>query len=228
MDNNRGQSIFLSVVGIATLLVAIIGATFAYFSISVTGNDTASSITVTTARVGGVTYSGGTDKIEATDVYPGWSAQKTFTISSDSTADATANIDYDIVLHTTADSLSSQARTNGTHEFIYTLSGSETSGSGGTLAPAKTYADHMDVPLTTGGNGISAADTVIGQGRLHGASNTHSYTFTVLFEEQSKAQDLLQGLSYTGIIQIVVGGADGQKRTWDINNGGWTTYPIGS
>ena len=34
MTENKGQTIFLSVIGIATLLVAIIGATFAYFTTS--------------------------------------------------------------------------------------------------------------------------------------------------------------------------------------------------
>ena len=34
MGENKGQTIFLSVIGIATLLVAIIGATFAYFTTS--------------------------------------------------------------------------------------------------------------------------------------------------------------------------------------------------
>ena len=54
MENNRGQSIFLSVVGIATLLVAIVGATFAYFSLTVQGNNTASTISVTAATLGDV------------------------------------------------------------------------------------------------------------------------------------------------------------------------------
>lgn len=37
MENKKGQGIFLGVVGVATLVVAIIGATFAYFSASTTG-----------------------------------------------------------------------------------------------------------------------------------------------------------------------------------------------
>ncbi len=40
MDNRKGSGIFLGVVSVATLIVAIIGATFAYFSVSVTGNST--------------------------------------------------------------------------------------------------------------------------------------------------------------------------------------------
>ena len=41
MENRRGNEIFLGVVGVATLLVAIIGATFAYFSASAQSNNEA-------------------------------------------------------------------------------------------------------------------------------------------------------------------------------------------
>ena len=40
MENKKGAGIFLGVVSVATLIVAIIGATFAYFSATVTGSNT--------------------------------------------------------------------------------------------------------------------------------------------------------------------------------------------
>ena len=39
-NNRKGPGIFYAVVGVATLVVAIIGATFAYFSATATNNDT--------------------------------------------------------------------------------------------------------------------------------------------------------------------------------------------
>lgn len=39
MENKRGSEIFLGVVGVATLIVAIIGATFAFFSASISGDN---------------------------------------------------------------------------------------------------------------------------------------------------------------------------------------------
>ena len=39
MENQKGNGIFLGVVAVATLVVAIIGATFAYFSIAVSGGE---------------------------------------------------------------------------------------------------------------------------------------------------------------------------------------------
>lgn len=50
-NNRKGPGIFYAVVGVATLVVAIIGATFAYFSAS----DTKADITGTTAEAGGIT-----------------------------------------------------------------------------------------------------------------------------------------------------------------------------
>ena len=214
MENNRGQSIFLSVVGIATLLVAIVGATFAYFSISVTGNETASSINVTTARVGGVTFDGTGAGIEAVNVYPGWSQEKTFTIAFDETqgtVDTNASIQYQIILKSTEVGLSSAASSK--HDFVYSLEGTGTG--------AATNVTNEDMPTST-------ADVLLGTGTLTGtnaASKSHSYDFTVLLKESSTDQNELQGLSYRGIIQIVVATNQG-LRTWDTtNNSGWVPYP---
>ena len=52
-NNRKGPSTFYAVVGVATLVVAIIGATFAFFSASQTNSD----ITGNTAEAGGLTIS---------------------------------------------------------------------------------------------------------------------------------------------------------------------------
>ncbi len=51
MGDNRGQTIFLSVIGIATLLVTIIGATFAYFTTQVKGEGSGGFVQNTTATI---------------------------------------------------------------------------------------------------------------------------------------------------------------------------------
>ena len=50
-ENRKGPGIFYAVVGVATLVVAIIGATFAFFSASASNNE---AITGNTAQAGGV------------------------------------------------------------------------------------------------------------------------------------------------------------------------------
>ena len=57
MENKRGSGIFLGVVGVATLVVAIIGATFAYFTATVSGSTTVDaqsyefSMTLTVSKI---------------------------------------------------------------------------------------------------------------------------------------------------------------------------------
>ncbi len=59
----------LTVIAVATLLVAVVGATFAYFSLSVSGSAQTTTANVSTGKVGTVTYSS-----ENTALYLGVSA----------------------------------------------------------------------------------------------------------------------------------------------------------
>ena len=76
MENKNGQGIFYGVIGVATLVVAIIGATFAYFSASVTGNG--ANIEGNTANVAGdlsleverVTFDSVPATVKYTDLVP--------------------------------------------------------------------------------------------------------------------------------------------------------------
>ena len=51
----RKKTMLLTVIAVATLLVAVVGATFAYFSLSVTNNDGTSTATVKTGKVPTIT-----------------------------------------------------------------------------------------------------------------------------------------------------------------------------
>ena len=69
MEKGRNNAILLTIIGIATLLVAIVGATFAYFSAIVTGSETASTIVVQSADGGTSTFTGG-DRVTVNNIYP--------------------------------------------------------------------------------------------------------------------------------------------------------------
>ena len=78
MGENKGQTIFLSVIGIATLLVAIIGATFAYFTTSMGG--TQGTVKATTAKIGAASFTA--QSVSGTAVLPGWNSEaKTVTVT---------------------------------------------------------------------------------------------------------------------------------------------------
>lgn len=61
MENKKGNGIFLGVIGVATLIVAIIGATFAYFSASTNSTDNAIRVNSTQLSLG---YSDDTSKLK--------------------------------------------------------------------------------------------------------------------------------------------------------------------
>ena len=61
MENKKGNGIFLGVIGVATLIVAIIGATFAYFSASTSSANNAISVNSTQLSLG---YSDDTSKLK--------------------------------------------------------------------------------------------------------------------------------------------------------------------
>ena len=61
MENKKGNGIFLGVIGVATLIVAIIGATFAYFSASTNSAEQAISVNSTQLSLG---YSDDTSQLK--------------------------------------------------------------------------------------------------------------------------------------------------------------------
>ena len=84
MENKKGNGIFLGVIGVATLIVAIIGATFAYFSASTNSADNAIRVNSTQLSLG---YSDDTSKLKtnlipATDEIAKFGATDTAHINS--------------------------------------------------------------------------------------------------------------------------------------------------
>lgn len=191
MDNNKGQTIFLSVIGIATLLVAIVGATFAWFSISVSGNTDASSIVVTTAKLGSVEFTDGA-AITMNNIRPETSPQevKTFTVANTDSS-ATETIGYKIGLVIDVNTLTGVADGAFTHQL--TGVSDKESGAGTLVSVAK--------------EAVPTASKILGNGTLAGYEK-HTYTYTVQFAETSKDQNKAQGAKFGAKIQVAL--ADGK------------------
>lgn len=199
MDNNRGQTIFLSVIGIATLLVAIIGATFAYFSITVTGNEGASSIFITTAVLGEVSFEDGTE-IRLENIRPEDDktqnpneATKQFTVAYTGTEELTKPIVYQITLEEFENTISPNAQTGW---FVHSLTG--TSNKAGTDGDVLVSLAQTDVPEK------AAQPTQLGaNGQLNAPETTHTYTYNIHLLDSGTNQNAVQGKSFTGRLQVV-------------------------
>lgn len=86
MNENGGKSstILLTVIGIATLLVVVTGATFAFFAAQVKGADTATSVQIKAAADGTAITMEGFDQITLAGIYPqtdAWVKDKEVSIS---------------------------------------------------------------------------------------------------------------------------------------------------
>ncbi len=178
----KGQTIFLSIIGIATLLVAIIGATFAWFSITVQGNEEANKIVVNTATLGTVSFEDGSE-IALNNIYPTLTpTTKTFKIFN-AQEGATETIKYNIYLEVANNTLTPYAD----GYFTHSLTG--VSSNNGAVA---TVLNEEEVPTTK---------TLIGTGTLNG-TDTHTYTYSIIFKESGLNQNAAQGKTFSGKIQV--------------------------
>ena len=183
MEEPKGQTIFLSVVGIATLLIAIVGATFAWFSISVTGNENPSDIIITSGNLGQVSFTDGT-AIDIGNLMPGKYTTKTFTVSQTDPS-ATGKISYNIILNVRENTLSPASD----GEFIHKLTSSGNN-NGGTLATLKETA----VPVES---------TIIGSGVIEGYE-VHTYEYTIGLNNVDKDQNAAQGKKFSGYLSVKI------------------------
>lgn len=77
---DKKHTVLLTVVAIATLLITVVGTTFAYFAATITGNDTAQEITITSQNIT-LAFEDG-EFVNNTNIIPGWTGSKTITITN--------------------------------------------------------------------------------------------------------------------------------------------------
>ncbi len=174
MGDNRGQTIFLSVIGIATLLVAIIGATFAYFTTTMTG--TQGNISVGSATLPKITYSA--DSITASDIYPGWSSgEKTATISVDDSGKG--KFAYECTLNVTSNTK------------FKDLELTVTAGTGATIDAG--VQSPKTISSEDGEEGVQEIKLASGTIEATGSATSHTFTYKLDFKDTEIEQNEQQG-----------------------------------
>ncbi len=202
MENRNGQGIFYGVIGVATLVVAIIGATFAYFSVTANGA-TQNGVTAQSANVAGtltITDTLGT----ATNMIPVTKANMLTSYGQSgsgnkakckgvSQADATQTFDlcntYDFTISNSANiaqtvNISLKTVSNNFANLYYCVYGSA-----GTTTPV---VDCKAVP--TGSEAITTVNI--------GAGSSESYTVVLYVNETNGDQTALDsGKNYVGTVE---------------------------
>lgn len=105
MNENGGKSstILLTVIGIATLLVVVTGATFAFFAAQVKGADTAKSVQIKAAADGTAITMDGFDQITLAGIYPKADAwvdkDVSFTLQKVAQSTTVSSYSFDLVVN---------------------------------------------------------------------------------------------------------------------------------
>lgn len=177
-DKGNNKILFL-ILGLATVLIALIGATFAFFTAIVNNVNGDQSIMLTTQTILGVVYEADAP-IVMPEAKPGMISKSSYTINNpNSSADAT----YKMELIT---DLNTFENTDGEGQLLITISGDNLS-------------EDIIFDLTDGTNAdkrLIADDIVLKAGK------TDTYDVKVEFVELNKNQNSNMGKSYVGHIEV--------------------------
>lgn len=198
MNENGGKNntILLTVIAIATLLVVVTGATFAYFAAVVRGNENASSISITAASKGTqVAFSGG-ETVNLTNIYPKGTAAgsewitKNVTLSSSAT-NSTGTSKYTFTMSAAAngfdftDDEGNEVK-DGTENIKFTFTRDATvKNSEGQLTEVTTPTE-----TATPTSVVDSAGAIIGSGIVkNNFANTVTYVLKVYYDNASYNQN---------------------------------------
>ncbi|MDD2505112.1 MAG: hypothetical protein PHF21_02430 [Bacilli bacterium] len=177
MNEGKGNTILLMIVGIATLLVAVIGATFAYFTAVLSGAETGETMRINSATIG-TSYEGGEAILAHNMTHgPESKGEKKFTISA--TSSGSSDVLYDLGLVITTNTFSVGA-------LKYTLTIDPSSSSGGVKAPEVTTQTSIPNSGTHSlGSGKFTAPT--------SGQEAHTYLLNIYFPDPGVEDNINQG-----------------------------------
>ena len=156
------------------VIIAIAGVSYAWFSATVSGNDTAKGVTVTTANLS-ITYNGGPEYNED-NIMPGWTGEKTFTVTNTGDGEVHYNINWATLTNTFTTKT----------DMVYSVTSNN---SGSTLSETQlpNSGDHVSI--------ISNATIATGV--------TQTYTLHFRFLSRNENQNENQGKSISGKIEVL-------------------------
>ena len=202
MSEGKNNTVMLTIIGIATLLIAVVGATFAYFSATLTGTNNEKEYTVRSATVG-TEFNGGVD-ITATGIYPkeeAWGS-KTFSIKTTSTKGVSTKYRISLVIDdndTTADETISDGAGHikrfQANALSYTLTAIEANAATEGIMPTATETKIAN----------PSKDIVFGEATIYGNAPqevTQTYTLSMFFKDTGQDQNANQGAQFKAHISI--------------------------
>lgn len=212
----KKNTVLLTVIAVATLLVAVIGATFAYFSATVKENN--KTQTVLKSAELGITFTG-TQEIVAESITPGWTADKKFTVQNTSDYDMTFDINFTEVVNNFARpqdlTYSIAAKyTDSTNDSYTTASTVQMVGLNDTGVSSATKTDFtatgtLPVDGSVEGSNVVYGDKVTKIVRVFiPAHTTQEFTMTVNYTYLDISQNEDQGKMFRATVNVTANGID--------------------
>lgn len=212
-ENNKTNTLLLTVIAVATLMVAVIGATFAYFTASTTGGESASTVQVSAGLLK-IDYADGSENLQLdrtlteTDIEPQTTPiiTKKFTITGTNTTEAKMPYTISLVVQNNTfrvnnnDGLhsgdagynsSSNPRIGG---ISYTLTATNTDNNG---TVANNVTNRTDIAY-------GASTVSLGSGKFAtGTNKKHSYELNIYFYNEAEInQDVNKNKSFAAYVKI--------------------------
>lgn len=193
---NRSKDLSLVIITVLTITMVVVGVTFAYFTTKMNGTN--GFVNLSTMKVGDITFDGGADFTNSTDIEPGWKETKTFTITTPATdVKSTVYIRLDY--------------TNAFQDLTWSLTGTGANSEiTGVIPTASTSTTVTLVTLTI--NPSSSAQTF-------------NYSLTIELPNKTTNQDYDQGKTFTGTLYADLGNGINTIYYNSSNKNGTTTAP---
>ena len=189
--------ILLTVIAVATLLITVVGATFAYFAATISGTESAEEIKITSAKGLTITYNGG-DTIKGSNILPGWGEtyatsanEYEVTVSNDNQFDVTYTMKWSAVTN----GLNAADQKNLTYDANGVVAWSEPSShlEQGNTSSALSNVEGQAFPTTDGG--VFTTQTLQ-------AGEKITYTIKVAYKYDEKNEQESQGAKFTAKLNI--------------------------
>lgn len=193
---DRSKDLSLVIITVLTITMVVVGVTFAYFTTKMNGTN--GSVNLSTMKVGDITFDGGADFTNSTDIEPGWKETKTFTITTPATdVKSTVYIRLDY--------------TNAFQDLTWSLTGT---GANSEITGV--------IPTTSTSTTVTLVTLTINPSS---SAQTFNYSLTVELPDKTTNQDYDQGKTFTGTLYADLGNGINTIYYNSSNKNGTTTAP---
>lgn len=193
---DRSKDLSLVIITVLTIIMVMVGVTFAYFTTKMNGTN--GSVNLSTMKVGDITFDGGADFTNSTDIEPGWKETKTFTITTPATdVKSTVYIRLDY--------------TNAFQDLTWSLTGT---GANSEITGV--------IPTTSTSTTVTLVTLTINPSS---SAQTFNYSLTIELPNKTTNQDYDQGKTFTGTLYADLGEGINTIYYNSSNKNGTTTAP---